>query len=277
VSSSNSESPPASEVVPWHVQPHGGSSGRRGRSTSPPARATVARRVASRVAPTVRIRQIYRVSRSRKPRISGSFAKWAGQDSNLRPTDYEPAALGHLSKTCDLSRASDGSGGAERVGVGAAEGDGGGWVLEARDCRSARDHRGTVRRMLGSNEPRRYKRAPRGSVLDPLEPVLRRLLRDWPQIKSPRSCAATTAMRAQSTSCASGCSSCVGPPRVRPDEQEVGAVPEQIARAPDIPRAAYLTIALRAGRRLRRSRRSALVIERVDTVAPRSAAWSARE
>jgi hypothetical protein len=88
VSSSNAESPPASEVVPWLVEPHGGSSGRRGRSTSPPARATVARRVAPRV-PTVRIRQTYRVSRSRKPRTSGSFAKWAGQDSNLPPTDYE--------------------------------------------------------------------------------------------------------------------------------------------------------------------------------------------
>jgi transposase len=47
-------------------------------------------------------------------------------------------------------------------------------------------NRRTVRRMLASDEPPRYERAPRGSVLDPLEPVLRRLLRDWPQIKAPR-------------------------------------------------------------------------------------------
>jgi transposase len=47
-------------------------------------------------------------------------------------------------------------------------------------------NRRTVRRLLDSDEPPRYVRAPQGSVLDPLEPVLRRLLRDWPQIKAPR-------------------------------------------------------------------------------------------
>jgi transposase len=35
-------------------------------------------------------------------------------------------------------------------------------------------------------EPPRYRRAPTGSQLDPLEPVLRRLLAEWPQIKAPR-------------------------------------------------------------------------------------------
>jgi transposase len=47
-------------------------------------------------------------------------------------------------------------------------------------------NRRTVRRMLASDGPPRYSRAPRGSVLDPLEPVMRRLLAEWPQIKAPR-------------------------------------------------------------------------------------------
>lgn len=32
---------------------------------------------------------------------------------------------------------------------------------------------------------RRYQRTP-GSILDPLEPVIARLIEDWPEIKSPR-------------------------------------------------------------------------------------------
>ena len=36
------------------------------------------------------------------------------------------------------------------------------------------------------DEPPRYSRAPAGSMLDPLEPVLRRLLEEWPEIKAPR-------------------------------------------------------------------------------------------
>jgi transposase len=47
-------------------------------------------------------------------------------------------------------------------------------------------NRRTVRRMLGSDEPPAYRRRATGSMLDPLEPVLRQLLSDWPQIKAPR-------------------------------------------------------------------------------------------
>jgi hypothetical protein len=47
-------------------------------------------------------------------------------------------------------------------------------------------NRRTVRRLLASDEPPRCERASQGSVLDPLEPVLRRLLRDWPRIRAPR-------------------------------------------------------------------------------------------
>jgi transposase len=47
-------------------------------------------------------------------------------------------------------------------------------------------NRRTVARLLASDEPPRYRRAPVGSQLDPLEPVLRRLLEEWPQIKAPR-------------------------------------------------------------------------------------------
>jgi transposase len=46
--------------------------------------------------------------------------------------------------------------------------------------------RRTVARLARSDEPPRYRRAPVASKLDPFEPVLRRLLEEWPQIKAPR-------------------------------------------------------------------------------------------
>ena len=47
-------------------------------------------------------------------------------------------------------------------------------------------NRRTVARLVAADGPPRYERAPAGSMLDPLEPVLRRLLADWPEIKAPR-------------------------------------------------------------------------------------------
>jgi transposase len=47
-------------------------------------------------------------------------------------------------------------------------------------------NRRTVVRLARSDEPPRYCRRPLGSQLDPLEPVLRRLVEEWPQIKAPR-------------------------------------------------------------------------------------------
>ncbi len=47
-------------------------------------------------------------------------------------------------------------------------------------------NRRTVDRLVAAPEPPRYRRAPRGSMLDPFEPVLRRLLEEWPEIKAPR-------------------------------------------------------------------------------------------
>lgn len=47
-------------------------------------------------------------------------------------------------------------------------------------------NRRTVVRLAGSDEPPRYRRPALGSRLDPLEPVLRRLVEEWPQIKAPR-------------------------------------------------------------------------------------------
>jgi transposase len=47
-------------------------------------------------------------------------------------------------------------------------------------------NRRTVARLAASEGPPRYRRAPTGSQLDPLEPLLRRLLEEWPQIKAPR-------------------------------------------------------------------------------------------
>jgi hypothetical protein len=47
-------------------------------------------------------------------------------------------------------------------------------------------NRRTVGRLVAAAEPPRYERAPAGSMLDPLESVLRRLIDEWPQIKAPR-------------------------------------------------------------------------------------------
>ena len=47
-------------------------------------------------------------------------------------------------------------------------------------------NRRTVARLLAASEPPRYRRQPSGSMLDPLEPVIRTVLADWPEIKAPR-------------------------------------------------------------------------------------------
>jgi transposase len=47
-------------------------------------------------------------------------------------------------------------------------------------------NRRTVRRMRASEAPPHYQRAPQGSKLDPFEPVIRRVLEEWPEIKAPR-------------------------------------------------------------------------------------------
>jgi transposase len=47
-------------------------------------------------------------------------------------------------------------------------------------------NRRTVARLAAAAEPPCYRREPQGSQLDPVEPVLRRLLEEWPQIKAPR-------------------------------------------------------------------------------------------
>ena len=59
-------------------------------------------------------------------------------------------------------------------------------VSEREIARRLGMNRRTVARLARSVEPPRYRRAPTGSQLDPLEPVLRRLLAEWPQIKAPR-------------------------------------------------------------------------------------------
>jgi transposase len=46
--------------------------------------------------------------------------------------------------------------------------------------------RNRVRRLVEASEPPRYSRAPAGSMLDPLEPVIWRLLEEWPDIRAPR-------------------------------------------------------------------------------------------
>ena len=40
--------------------------------------------------------------------------------------------------------------------------------------------------LVGADEPPGHSRGPTGLMLDPLEPVLRRLLEEWPEIRAPR-------------------------------------------------------------------------------------------
>jgi transposase len=47
-------------------------------------------------------------------------------------------------------------------------------------------NRRTVKRLLEADEPPRYRRAPAGSMLDPLESVMRKVLEEVPDIKAPR-------------------------------------------------------------------------------------------
>jgi transposase len=47
-------------------------------------------------------------------------------------------------------------------------------------------NRRTVARLAAAAEPPRYARPASGSMLDPLEPVIRRLLLEWPEIRAPR-------------------------------------------------------------------------------------------
>jgi transposase len=47
-------------------------------------------------------------------------------------------------------------------------------------------NRRTVARLAAAVEPPRYRRAPAGSMLDPLEPAMRRVLAEWPQMRAPR-------------------------------------------------------------------------------------------
>jgi transposase len=47
-------------------------------------------------------------------------------------------------------------------------------------------NRRTVKRLVDADEPPRYERAPSGSMLDPLVPVIRKLIEEWPEIKAPR-------------------------------------------------------------------------------------------
>lgn len=47
-------------------------------------------------------------------------------------------------------------------------------------------NRRTVSRLLASEQPPRYERAPGGLKVDPFEPAICRVLAEWPEIKAPR-------------------------------------------------------------------------------------------
>jgi transposase len=59
-------------------------------------------------------------------------------------------------------------------------------VSEREIARRLGINRRTVARLASTEQPPRYRRAPTGSKVDPFEPVLRRLLEEWPLIKAPR-------------------------------------------------------------------------------------------
>jgi transposase len=59
-------------------------------------------------------------------------------------------------------------------------------VSEREIARRLGINRRTVARLASAEEPPRYRRAATGSKLDPFEPVLRRLLVEWPRIRAPR-------------------------------------------------------------------------------------------
>jgi DNA-binding transcriptional regulator LsrR (DeoR family) len=47
-------------------------------------------------------------------------------------------------------------------------------------------NRRTVARLAAAAEPPRYSRVSTASMLDPLEPVIGRLLAEWPEMRAPR-------------------------------------------------------------------------------------------
>jgi transposase len=59
-------------------------------------------------------------------------------------------------------------------------------ISEREIARRLGMNRRTVARLARSSQPPIYRRSPVGSKLDPLEPVLRRVLEEWPRIKAPR-------------------------------------------------------------------------------------------
>jgi transcriptional regulator with XRE-family HTH domain len=72
-------------------------------------------------------------------------------------------------------------------------------------------NRRTASKLVEADEPPGYRRAPAGSMLDPLESVLRRLLEEWPEIRAPRVTevlATTTVTPGRSTLFASGLRRC---------------------------------------------------------------------
>jgi len=59
-------------------------------------------------------------------------------------------------------------------------------VTKSEIARRLGINRRTAAKLVEASEPPSYSRAPAGSMLDPLEPVLRKLIKDWEGIKAPR-------------------------------------------------------------------------------------------
>jgi len=70
--------------------------------------------------------------------------------------------------------------------VGAGQSDGGDGVSQREIAARLGINRQTVSRLAAAEAPPRYECAASGSMLNPLDPVIRGLIDEWRQIKAPR-------------------------------------------------------------------------------------------
>lgn len=107
--------------------------------------------------------------------LDGERPGEAGQPGRLEPRRRSPGE-GRSAKTKAAGKKRSWAAAREL----AAEG-----VSQREIARRLRLNRRTVARLVAADEPPRYRRKPQGSMLDPLEPVMRSALQDAPRIDAP--------------------------------------------------------------------------------------------
>jgi hypothetical protein len=110
------------------------------------------------------------------PIVHGSRNRKLPFDGRVGPV------LSRASSACRRARGGRGEvRGAAQVKALAVDG-----VSQTQIAARLRINRWTVKRLMDAEQPPRYRRAPEGSMLDPLEPVIRRVISGWPEIQTPR-------------------------------------------------------------------------------------------